>query len=75
MEKHSVPKYSSSILYNSLSQDIYAAHFLTLFDIYKYLRVKTMFIQQYEKIPCQDSSFETTPLHVVCLVLIYTAKK
>lgn len=29
---------------HTLSQDIYAAHFLKLFDIYKYLRVQMMFI-------------------------------
>lgn len=35
----------------SLFQDIYTAHFLQLFDIYKYLWVQKMFIQQYKKIP------------------------
>lgn len=35
----------------SLAQDIFAAYFLKLFDIYKYLLVQMMFIEQYEKIP------------------------
>lgn len=34
----------------TLSEDIYAAHFLKLFDIHKYLFVQTMYIQKNEKI-------------------------
>lgn len=30
---------------------MYAGNFLKSFDIYKYLRVQTMFIQKYEKNP------------------------
>lgn len=35
----------------TLSQDIYAAQFFQLFDIYKYLKIQTMFIQMYKKNP------------------------
>lgn len=35
----------------TLFKDIYAAHFPKLFDIYKCLRIETIFIQYIEKIP------------------------
>lgn len=60
-----------SCTYNSLSQDIYAAYFLKLLDIYKYMGVQTMLIQ-YSMKNSQGLSFETSSL--ACQVY-YTAKK
>lgn len=37
--------------YSRVFKDIYAAHFPKLFDIYKCLRIETIFIQYIEKIP------------------------
>lgn len=42
MERHICRKYT--ITYH-LSSDIYAGHFLNLFDMYKYHRFQTMFIR------------------------------
>lgn len=50
----------------TLFKDIYAAHFLKLFDIYKCLRIETIFIQYNEKIPRIKFFFETQP--VACQV-------
>lgn len=58
-------------MYNSLSQDIYAAYFLKLFNIYKYMGVQMMLIQ-YSMKNSQGLSFETSSL--ACQVY-YTAKK
>lgn len=58
-------------MYNSLSQDIYAAYFLKLFYIYKYMGVQMMLIQ-YSMKNSQGLSFETSSL--ACQVY-YTAKK
>lgn len=41
----------TTCIYRYSVPDIYVAHFRKLFDIHKYLRIQTMFIQKYGKIP------------------------
>lgn len=55
----------------TLSQDIYMAHFLQQFDIYKYLRIQTIIIQMYNK-NSKIFSFKTPPL--ACQISIHGQK-